>query len=189
MTNSLTSMSNKRPLTAEEKAIAARMRAIIASSKELTEESVAEIVGVSQGQISHWTGGRLPVPAKRAHDLAAALGITDPAEISIAFREIAPAQSSKSKSGATASQLAQGREPAHPQKKTAAVDLELLTKALETAMTVFRDKRLVPTERDLAKLASLLYGYVQSSRRSKEVERIVAKFLKDAMPGKAPRKV
>lgn len=88
-TNSLPSMSNKRPLTAEEKAMAARMKAIIASSREITEESVADAVGVTQGQVSHWTGGRLPVPAKRAQALAAALGIADPGEISLAYRDIA----------------------------------------------------------------------------------------------------
>lgn len=87
--NSLASMSNKRPLTAEEKAMAARMKAIIASTRDMTEESVADAVGVTQGQISHWTGGRLPVPARRAPALASALGIADPGEISLAYRAIA----------------------------------------------------------------------------------------------------
>jgi transcriptional regulator with XRE-family HTH domain len=89
MPNSLPSMSNKRPLTAEEQAMADRMKAIIANSDELTEESVAAAVGVTQGQVSHWTGARNPVSARRAPALAAALGIEDPSEISVAYREIA----------------------------------------------------------------------------------------------------
>ncbi len=82
-------MSAKRPLTPEEKSIAARLRSIIAANPDLTEEGVASTVGVTQGQVSHWTGGRLPVPARRA----AALGIGDPSEISVAYREIAPQKS------------------------------------------------------------------------------------------------
>lgn len=80
--------TKKRPLTAEEKAMAVRMRTIIASDPGLTEEGVGAIVGVSQGQISHWTSGRLPVPAKRALKLAAALSIDDPGEISVAYRDV-----------------------------------------------------------------------------------------------------
>lgn len=81
-------MTNKRPLTAEEKTIAKRMKSIIASDPHLTEESVGASIGVSQGQISHWTGGRLPVPATRAAALAKALGIKDASEISLAYRKI-----------------------------------------------------------------------------------------------------
>lgn len=78
----------KRPLTAEEKQMAAVMKAAIAANPDLTEESVGAQVGVSQGQISHWTGGRLPVPSGRAIKLASALGIDDPSSISVAYREL-----------------------------------------------------------------------------------------------------
>ena len=81
-------MSNKRPLTAEERRMAALMKSVIAKSQgALTQESVGAAVGVTQGQVSHWTDGRLPVPAKRAPALAAALGIDDPARISVAYRD------------------------------------------------------------------------------------------------------
>lgn len=81
-------MTNKRALNAEEKAIAKRLKAIIAADPNLTEESVGVQVGVSQGQVSHWTGGRLPVPAARAAALAKAVGIENPGEISLAYRRI-----------------------------------------------------------------------------------------------------
>lgn len=80
-------MTTKRKLTREEEAMADRMKAIIASTPGLTEESVGAFVGVSQGQVSHWTNKRLPVSTKRAPKLAEALGITDPAEISVAYRD------------------------------------------------------------------------------------------------------
>lgn len=66
------------------------MKAIIANDPALTEEIVGAHVGVTQGQISHWTGARLPVPAGRAAALAEALGIRDPAEISLQYRAVAP---------------------------------------------------------------------------------------------------
>src|SRR5690348_4209312 len=89
-------MSKKRPLTTEEKAMASRMKAIFAADRDRTEENAAVSVGVTQGQISHWTSGRLPVPAKRAPALAAYLGIDNPGEISVAYRELGlPRQSRK----------------------------------------------------------------------------------------------
>jgi len=81
-------MSKKRELTPEEIAIAARLKAAIASIPGMTEERLGVDVGVSQGAVSHWTGARLPVPAIRARAVADALGIADPAEISVAFREV-----------------------------------------------------------------------------------------------------
>lgn len=90
-------MTNKRPLTAEEKQMARLMKGCIANSGgALTQESVGAAVGVSQGQISHWTDGRLPVPVKRAPALAAALGIDDPARISVAYRQAFGAASGES---------------------------------------------------------------------------------------------
>ena len=85
---SVPSMSKKRPLTDFELAIAKRLKSAIASSANLTEERVGAELGISQGAVSHWTNGRLPVPAKRAQKLAHILGIDDPAEISIAYRDI-----------------------------------------------------------------------------------------------------
>lgn len=81
-------MKEKTPLTASQKAIAARLKAAIAADQDMTEERLGEIVGVSQGQISHWTNARHPVPAKRARALAAALGFDDPGEVSEAFRAL-----------------------------------------------------------------------------------------------------
>lgn len=94
LANSVTSMSNKRPLSPDEIRMAERMKSIIAKDPNLTEESVGVQMGVTQGQISHWTGGRLPVPAKRALKLATILGIDDPSEISLAYRELAGRMSS-----------------------------------------------------------------------------------------------
>jgi hypothetical protein len=81
-------MSNKRQLSAEEKAMAAAMKAAIAAIPGMTEERLGVEVGVSQGAISHWTGGRLPVPAIRAPKVAASLGFADPAQISVAYRNV-----------------------------------------------------------------------------------------------------
>jgi transcriptional regulator with XRE-family HTH domain len=88
MPNSLTSMSTKRPLTSEEKAMADRMKAIVESMPDLTQDSIGNAVGVSQGQVWQWLDGRLQVSAKRAPALAQALGIKDPSEISVAYREM-----------------------------------------------------------------------------------------------------
>ena len=84
--NSLPHMS-KRPLTPEEIEIAAELKARIAKTRGLTEEKVGAEVGVSQGQVSHWTNARLPVPIGRAAKLAAMLGFDDPGEISLAYRD------------------------------------------------------------------------------------------------------
>lgn len=84
--NSLRAMS-KRPLSPEEIAIAAKLKARIREIPGMTEEKVGAEVGVSQGQVSHWTGGRLPVPAIRAAKLASVLGFDDPGDISIAYRD------------------------------------------------------------------------------------------------------
>lgn len=83
-------MSNKRPLTAEEKTMAARIKAAIVKDSYLTEEIVGAKLGVTQGQVSHWTGGRLPVPATRAAALAEILNIADPADISLKYRALVP---------------------------------------------------------------------------------------------------
>ncbi len=80
--------SRKPPLTSEEIRIAAMIKAKIASDPNLTEEIVGNAVGVTQGQISHWSGARLPVPAKRAAALAKALGFDDPGILSPAFRKL-----------------------------------------------------------------------------------------------------
>lgn len=76
----------RRALTAEELRIAERIRTIISATDGLTEGIVAEVVGVSPGQISHWSSGRLAVPARRAPALAKALGIDDPGELSVEYR-------------------------------------------------------------------------------------------------------
>lgn len=68
--------------------MAATVKAAIASIPDMTEEHLGVIVGVSQGQISHWTGARLPIPASRAARVADALHISDPGSISVAYREI-----------------------------------------------------------------------------------------------------
>jgi hypothetical protein len=81
-------MSNKRDLTPEEVAMAARLKAAIAAIPGMTEESLGAELGVSQGAVSHWTGARLPVPAKRAPKLALLLGFDDPGEISTAYRAV-----------------------------------------------------------------------------------------------------
>lgn len=80
--------SRKPSLTAEEKEIAAFIKATIANTPGLTEEIVGNAVGVTQGQISHWSGGRLRVPAERAPALAQALGVDDPGRLSLPFRKL-----------------------------------------------------------------------------------------------------
>lgn len=86
-------MSNKRPLTAEEKAMADRMKAIFEANPNLTQEAVGAAVGVTQGTVWQWIRGEMPVSAKRAPALAEALGIEDPSEISVAYRDISGAPS------------------------------------------------------------------------------------------------
>ena len=80
--------ASKTPLSAEEVKIAAMIKSTIASTPGLTEEIVGTAMGVTQGQISHWSGGRLRVPAERASALAKALNIDDPGKLSIAFRKL-----------------------------------------------------------------------------------------------------
>jgi hypothetical protein len=78
----------KRQLTPEEKTIAKRLKAIFKASPDRTEEAAGAACGVGQAQVSHWTGGREPIPAKRAAAFAAYMGIDDPGEISVAYREL-----------------------------------------------------------------------------------------------------
>lgn len=73
-------------MTQAEKA-AAKVISEALDASERSQEDVAADVGVSQGQIAHWKNGRLPVPAKRAAPLAKALGVADPATISVEFAE------------------------------------------------------------------------------------------------------
>lgn len=73
----------KRELTPAEKAAAERIAAALSSCGK-SQEAIGAEVGVTQGQIWQWANGRLPVPAERARDLAAALN-TRPAEISPAY--------------------------------------------------------------------------------------------------------
>ncbi|GAP66823.1 putative phage repressor [Mizugakiibacter sediminis] len=119
---------SKRPLTPEEKAIARRIKAAIASDPNLTEESVGAQVGVTQGQVSHWTNGRLPVPAARAIKLASVLGIDDPAEISLAYREIAA-------KAAAGSAVAEGPAPGLASARVEN-DIDALRYALAAMVTV-----------------------------------------------------
>ena len=77
----------KRQLTREEKDMAAKMKAAIAGDRDRTEDGAALAAGVTQGQVSHWTNGRLAVPAKRAPALAGYLGLK-PEDISVAYREL-----------------------------------------------------------------------------------------------------
>lgn len=79
---------SKRPLNQVELEAAARLSSALAASSE-SQESVGAKVGVTQGMVWQWANGRLPVPAKRAAALAAALGIEDPGVISPAWRQIA----------------------------------------------------------------------------------------------------
>lgn len=84
----------KRLLTPEEKTIAKRLKAILKASPDRTEEAAGAACGVSQGQVSHWTAGREAIPAKRAAAFAAYMGIDDPGEISVAYRELPRAANS-----------------------------------------------------------------------------------------------
>lgn len=78
----------KRQLTREEIAIARRLKEIFRTSPDRTEEAAGAACGVSQSQVSHWTGEREPVPAKRAAAFASYMGIDDPGEISVAYRDL-----------------------------------------------------------------------------------------------------
>jgi hypothetical protein len=84
----------KRQLTPEEKTIAKRLKAIFKASPDRTEEAAGAACGVGQAQVSHWTGSREPIPAKRAAAFAAYMGIDDPGEISVAYRDLPRASTS-----------------------------------------------------------------------------------------------
>lgn len=100
----------KKPLTEEEVKIAARIKAIIADkSRNLTEDLVAAKLGVTQGNVSHWTNARSPVPSSRAIKLASVLGIEDPGEISVAYRKMAEEAAYKKSAGTIREDLFQAR--------------------------------------------------------------------------------
>ncbi|MCC6196769.1 MAG: helix-turn-helix domain-containing protein [Burkholderiales bacterium] len=77
-------MSKKRALTAEELAAAAAIRRAL-GDPAITQEAVADLVGVTQGQVWQWAHGRMRVPAGRAVALAGALNL-EPAIVSPAWR-------------------------------------------------------------------------------------------------------
>jgi transcriptional regulator with XRE-family HTH domain len=52
----------------------------------VSQEELAERLGITQGGFGHWVNGRERVPAKKAQTLAAALGMR-PEEVSVAYRE------------------------------------------------------------------------------------------------------
>ena len=84
-------MNGKRALTPDELRIASRIKSIIKNDpRGLTEEAAGIACGVKQAQVSHWTGGREPVPVKRAAALAKYLHIDDPGEICVAYRQLTP---------------------------------------------------------------------------------------------------
>lgn len=75
----------KRALSPEEIAAAARLASAIAASGK-SQEAIGADVGVSQGMVWQWAKARMAVPAPRALKLAEAVGLTDPGEISPAWR-------------------------------------------------------------------------------------------------------
>jgi transcriptional regulator with XRE-family HTH domain len=84
--NSVAPMSKKRPLTDEEERAAAVIKQAIESGNKTQDEIAAE-VGVTQGMIWQWMNAKLPVPARRAQKLAAAIGL-NPVQVSVAWRNV-----------------------------------------------------------------------------------------------------
>lgn len=71
--------TKRKPLTAEEKATAARLKAAFKAAQQrdpsLTQERLAAEFGITQGAISQFFRGIVPVPLERLIDLAPALGV------------------------------------------------------------------------------------------------------------------
>ncbi|MGH8158397.1 MAG: hypothetical protein ACREPQ_09765 [Rhodanobacter sp.] len=119
--------------------MAAIIKAAINAIPGLTEERLGELLGVSQGQVSHWTGARLPVAWKRAADLAAAIGIEDPASISVAYREVMAKTATQQQSHVLRHDLEIIRDVAQALRDTGLIYEEdmpnLFVKAYERALT------------------------------------------------------
>ncbi|MET3654053.1 LexA family transcriptional regulator [Dyella japonica] len=81
-------MSKKRPLNPQEIACSDFLKKAI-SETPLTQQQIADKVGVSQGQLWQWANRRLPVPARRAQALADALSFLDPVDPSSISAEFA----------------------------------------------------------------------------------------------------
>lgn len=79
-------MGKRLPTPADKAASALIEKTIKASGK--SQDAIADEVGVTQGTIWQWMSG-MPVSAKRAPALAKAIGISDPARISVAYSQIA----------------------------------------------------------------------------------------------------
>lgn len=69
----------RRPLTPEEQATAARVKAAFYAAQlvdpTLTQERIAAEWGVTQGAVSHYIQGRVPIPLDRLLDFALTLGV------------------------------------------------------------------------------------------------------------------
>jgi len=80
-------MTKKRALSPLELS-AADALALALSRCGKTQEQVGSDVGVSQGMVWQWANKKLAVPARRARALARAVGVADPADISVDYRNL-----------------------------------------------------------------------------------------------------
>jgi len=78
-------MGSRRELTPDERKAADRFRALLLASDK-TQEQIASEIGVTQGAVWQWADGKVPISAKRAVAIAAAVG-AHPSEISVAWRQ------------------------------------------------------------------------------------------------------
>lgn len=86
----------KRPLTPAEALASDEFKKALLRIKVKegrTQEQVAAMVGVSQGQIWQWANRRLPIPAQKAQSVADAVEEIDPGRLSVEYRDLTKSES------------------------------------------------------------------------------------------------
>lgn len=81
---SIDSMKSPAPPSRESRILAAAVQ-----GAGMKKAAIAAAAKCSPAELYQWETGRRPVPPERAPDLAAALGISDPASISPGYAEVA----------------------------------------------------------------------------------------------------
>lgn len=116
-----------------------------------THEDVAAEVDVSPGMVHQWAKPLRAISLRRAPAVAAAVGIEDPATISVAFREWVA--------------HARGGMPPGPDAHAAArIDPSLLARCIAAAADAFRAQRALATDAAVAGAAAAMYSYVVEGR-------------------------
>lgn len=147
-------MSERRPLSPDEKAAAARLDLLINDS-EMTNESAAATIGVTPAAVGHWRRGEIPVPLRRAARIGHMLGV-DPSQICAEW------ESSVS--------------PFLPQSHALQIDPAILASATKLVRLAFRELDTVHDPEEDGLPTALAYQYLVARQQLRAAPSNVVEF-------------